>query len=156
MAAAGKGASGPISTWGSAAKPAALGTGSGLELNPRRRFALDTTESELSAIAAAAIIALKRQPKNGYSTPAATGMPTMFVAKASGKEPGIDHLEARKEVLHAVADHSKVADVFDYRAKWTLDRGLKQMAEWALSVGPREPSRRADVEIARNLPRSWA
>jgi UDP-glucose 4-epimerase len=79
-----------------------------------------------------------------------------MVAKAMGKEPRINHLEARKEVLHAVADHSKVADVFDYRAKWTLDRGLKQMAEWALSVGPREPSRRADVEIARNLPRSWA
>src|SRR5258708_6042128 len=67
-----------------------------------------------------------------------------MVAKAMGKEPRINHLEARKEVLHAVADHSKVADVFDYRAKWTLDRGLKQMAEWALSVGPREPSRRAD------------
>jgi UDP-glucose 4-epimerase len=79
-----------------------------------------------------------------------------LVAKAMGKEPRIEHLEARKEVLHAVADHSRVEEVFGYRAAWTLDRGLKQMAEWALGVGPREPSRRADVEVSRNLPRSWA
>ncbi|HEY3044381.1 MAG TPA: NAD-dependent epimerase/dehydratase family protein [Vicinamibacterales bacterium] len=78
-----------------------------------------------------------------------------LVAKAMGKEPRIKHLEARKEVLHAVADHSKVAEVFGYRAKWTLDRGLKQMADWAVGVGPREPSRRADVEVSRNLPQSW-
>ena len=79
-----------------------------------------------------------------------------LVANAMGKEPRITHLEARKEVLHAVADHSRVEEVFGYRAGWTLERGLKQMAEWALSVGPREPSRRADVEVSRNLPRSWA
>jgi UDP-glucose 4-epimerase len=77
------------------------------------------------------------------------------VAKAMGKEPRIKHLEARKEVLHAVADHAKVSDVFGYRAKWTLERGLGRMAEWALRVGPREPSRRADVEVDRNLPQSW-
>jgi UDP-glucose 4-epimerase len=77
------------------------------------------------------------------------------VAKAMGEKPRIKHLEARKEVLHAVADHSKVVEVFGYRPRWSLDRGLKQMAEWALSVGPREPSRRADVEVARNLPASW-
>lgn len=78
-----------------------------------------------------------------------------LVAKAMGKEPRIKHVEARKEVLHAVADHSKVAEVLGYRAKWTLERGLKQMAEWALGVGPCEPSRRADVEVSRNLPPSW-
>jgi UDP-glucose 4-epimerase len=78
-----------------------------------------------------------------------------LVAKAMGKEPRIKHLEARKEVLHAVADHSKLAELFGYRPKWTLDRGLRQMAEWALAVGPREPSRRADVEVGRNLPPSW-
>jgi UDP-glucose 4-epimerase len=78
-----------------------------------------------------------------------------LVAKAMDKKPRITHLEARKEVLHAVADHTKVSDVFGYRAKWTLERGLKQMADWALSIGPREPSRRADVEVSRNLPQSW-
>ena len=78
-----------------------------------------------------------------------------MVAKALGREPRIRHLEARKEVLHAVADHSRVAEVFGYRSKWTLEGGLKQMAAWALRVGPREPSRRADIEVERNLPASW-
>jgi UDP-glucose 4-epimerase len=78
-----------------------------------------------------------------------------LVAKAMGKKPHIEFLDARNEVRHAVADHSRVAEVFGYRAGWTLERGLKQMADWALRVGPREPSRRADVEIAKNLPLSW-
>src|SRR5437762_4639339 len=78
-----------------------------------------------------------------------------LVAKAMGKQPIIKHLEARKEVLHAVADHSKVARVFDYKAKWSLEDGLKKMAEWALSTGPREPSRRSDIEVWKNLPASW-
>jgi UDP-glucose 4-epimerase len=78
-----------------------------------------------------------------------------LVAKAMGKPVQIKHLESRKEVLHAVADHSKVAKVFDYRAKWPLEAGLKKMAEWALKSGPREPSRRSDIEVWKNLPNSW-
>ena len=78
-----------------------------------------------------------------------------LVAKAMGKPAAIRHLEARKEVLHAVADHSKVARVFDYRAKWRIEDGLKRMAEWALRTGPREPSRRSDIEVWKNLPNSW-
>ncbi len=41
----------------------------------RRRSALVITETELNVIAAAAMIGLRSSPKNGYSTPAATGMP---------------------------------------------------------------------------------
>jgi len=78
-----------------------------------------------------------------------------LVAQAMGKPVRIKHLESRKEVLHAVADHSKVAKVFDYRATWSLEAGLKRMAEWALKTGPREPSRRSDIEVWKNLPNSW-
>jgi len=78
-----------------------------------------------------------------------------LVAKAMGRPIAIAHLEARKEVLHAVADHSKVARVFDYRAKWSLEKGLQKMAAWALETGPREPSRRSDIEVWKNLPNSW-
>jgi UDP-glucose 4-epimerase len=80
----------------------------------------------------------------------------VLVARAMGREPEVVHLEARKEVLHAVADHARVAEVFGHRATWTLERGLRQMAEWAMRTGPREPSRRADVEVLRNLPAAWA
>jgi UDP-glucose 4-epimerase len=78
-----------------------------------------------------------------------------LVARAMGKEARIRYLDARQEVLHAVADHSKVAEVFGRRARCALEQGLARMAEWALRVGPREPSRRADIEVARNLPPSW-
>src|SRR6266508_4422082 len=44
-------------------------------LNPRSRFAFVTTDSELAAIAAAAIIGFRTTPKNGYRMPAAIGMP---------------------------------------------------------------------------------
>ena len=41
-----------------------------------RRRALQTTKSELTLIAAAAIMGLSKSLKAGYSTPAATGMPS--------------------------------------------------------------------------------
>ena len=78
-----------------------------------------------------------------------------MVARAMGRPAAIDHLEARKEVLHAVADHTKVARVFGYEPKWSLPDGLQRMADWARRVGPREPSLRSDIEIDRNLPNSW-
>ena len=45
---------------------------------PRRRSALDTTHTELRLMAAAAIMGFRVMPKAGYSTPAATGMPTVL------------------------------------------------------------------------------
>lgn len=41
----------------------------------RRRRALAITETELKLMAALASIGLSSQPRNGYRTPAATGMP---------------------------------------------------------------------------------
>jgi UDP-glucose 4-epimerase len=78
-----------------------------------------------------------------------------LVARAMGKETRVVHLDARDEVRHAVADHARLAEVFGYGGKWTLERGLQQMAEWVMRVGPRGPSRRAEIEVARHLPASW-
>ena len=78
-----------------------------------------------------------------------------LVAKAMGRQPAIKYLEARKEVLHATADHSKLRRVFEYEARWSLGEGLQRMADWALRVGPRDPSRRSDIEVGKNLPNSW-
>jgi hypothetical protein len=44
----------------------------------RSRRALPITDTELSAIAAAAITGDSRTPATGYSTPAATGTPMAF------------------------------------------------------------------------------
>jgi UDP-glucose 4-epimerase len=77
------------------------------------------------------------------------------VAEAMGAPCQIKHLDARKEVLHAVADHSKVERVFAYRARHDLKHGLGQMAAWAKSVGPRKPTVFDNIEVLRNLPPSW-
>jgi UDP-glucose 4-epimerase len=78
-----------------------------------------------------------------------------LVATAMGVPRNIRYVEARKEVLHAVADHSKVASVFDYRPRWNLPEGLDRMARWAKSVGPRKPTTFENIEVLENLPPSW-
>lgn len=37
-----------------------------------------------------------------------------------------------------------------------LADGLTRMAEWAKQGGPTEPGKRFEVELAKNLPASWA
>ncbi len=78
-----------------------------------------------------------------------------LVADAMGVSPNIKHLEVRKEVLHAVADHSKVARVFEHHAQYDLRQGLARMASWAKAVGPRKPTVFENIEVLRNLPQSW-
>lgn len=77
------------------------------------------------------------------------------VTELMGVPRQVIHHEARKEVLHAFSDHSKVERVFGYRAKWPLRDGLKRMADWAKSIGPIEPTRFGDIEVLKNLPLSW-
>lgn len=78
-----------------------------------------------------------------------------LVADAMGKPRDIRYLEARKEVLHAVADHTKVERAFDYQARVALVEGLTRMAEWAKRIGPREPTVFENIEVQTNLPPSW-
>ena len=78
-----------------------------------------------------------------------------MVAKAMGTHRRVTHLAARDEVPHAAADHSRLAAVFGYGAKWTLERGLLRMAEWARRVGPREAARGIEIEAAIHLPEVW-
>ena len=91
----------------------------------------------------------------GADTPTTLNELAAQVAEAMGLPPDIKFLEARKEVLHAVADHGKVERVFGYRAEHDLKRGLASMAAWAKAVGPRKPTVFDNVEVVRNLPPSW-
>ena len=92
----------------------------------------------------------------GADTPTTVNDLASLVARAMGHTPDIRHLDARHEVVDAVADHSKVERVFGYKAEWSLADGLTRMAEWAKQCGPAEPGKRFEVELARNLPASWA
>lgn len=91
----------------------------------------------------------------GADTPTTLNELAQRVAEAMGLPAEVKHLDARKEVLHAVADHSKVERVFGYRAAHDLRQGLGRMAAWAKAVGPRKPTTFDNIEVLRNLPRSW-
>ena len=77
------------------------------------------------------------------------------VAEAMGVEPRIEHLDARKEVLHAFSDHSKVRQFFGEQPETSLREGIQRMADWARKFGPRESSRFGNIELTRNLPSAW-
>lgn len=77
------------------------------------------------------------------------------VARAMGVEPAIQYLPARKEVVHAVASHERVRDVFRPLAPMPLEEGIKRMAEWALKHGSRSPVEFGNIEVPLNMPPSW-
>jgi len=78
------------------------------------------------------------------------------VAAAMGKECRKLHLDARKEVTHAFSTHDKAEQVFGARASIDLEQGVKRMVDWALKVGPRKTKEFENIEIPKNLPRSWS
>jgi UDP-glucose 4-epimerase len=79
----------------------------------------------------------------------------IMVSQAMGKPHNVQNLPARKEVLHAIADHSRVIRLFNHRPQWSLREGLMRMATWAKRIGPRNPTTFQNIEIRRNLPVSW-
>ena len=92
----------------------------------------------------------------GADEPTSVNELARLVAAAMGVAPAVTHLEARHEVVHALADHSKIERILGYRAEWSLADGLRRMADWAKAAGPRRPSSRQDIEIMKNLPPSWS
>jgi UDP-glucose 4-epimerase len=78
------------------------------------------------------------------------------VAGALGKECRIKYLEPRNEVKVAFSDHSKAERVFRIGQKVSLTDGIRAMAEWVKQHGARESSVFENIEIARNMPPSWA
>ena len=79
------------------------------------------------------------------------------VAKAMGVPPQIKHLEARNEVVHAYSAHEKVHQYFhDLIKNVSLEAGVNQMAVWAKQVGARQGQAFEGIEVAKNLPPSWA
>jgi UDP-glucose 4-epimerase len=65
-------------------------------------------------------------------------------------------LDPRNEVKIAFSDHSKAERVFGKKAKVSLLDGIATMAEWVRKYGSRESNIFSNIEIAKNMPRSWA
>jgi UDP-glucose 4-epimerase len=78
------------------------------------------------------------------------------VAAAIGKPCDVTYLDARNEVKIAFSDHSKAERVFGKRTKTSLEDGVRAMAAWVRKHGARESNIFEDIEIARNMPPSWA
>jgi UDP-glucose 4-epimerase len=82
------------------------------------------------------------------------------LADAVRREMGVPdhpviHHDARKEVLHAFSDHSKMARVFGESEQVPLPEGVRRMCAWAREHGPRTTPPFAGIEIEKNLPPSW-
>ena len=77
------------------------------------------------------------------------------VASAMGSPLNVVYLDARNEVKHAFSSHERLREVFDYTATVPLEEGLARMASWAQTVGARQSKRFSNVEIMKNMPKSW-
>ena len=77
------------------------------------------------------------------------------VAHAFGVERKVVHLPARNEVVHAFSSHEKVAGCFGAKAEVTLRNGICRMTQWAKGRGPAQPVTFRNIEVRKNLPRSW-
>jgi UDP-glucose 4-epimerase len=78
-----------------------------------------------------------------------------MVQTAMGRHTGVRHLDARPEVLDARVIHQKAHRVLGCTPAISLPEGLRRMAEWAWSVGPRTSKKFADLEVRRGLPAGW-
>jgi UDP-glucose 4-epimerase len=82
------------------------------------------------------------------------------VAKAMGVKADIRHLPPRNEVLNAVSEHSKLKCFYEpEREPVSLEAGLQTMAAWVQELNKKNaftPVIFSDIEIARNMPPSWA
>jgi len=78
------------------------------------------------------------------------------VARAMGVNPGIIHLEPRKEVVHAFSSHDRVKAVFgDLIKNVSLEEGVRRMAAWAKETGIQSSKKFEGIEVERNMPASW-
>lgn len=77
------------------------------------------------------------------------------IARAFNLKPNINYLDARLEVEHAYADHSKARSIFSIDNLVSLEEGITRMIAWARKKGPRTSSKFKNIEIKQNLPPSW-
>jgi UDP-glucose 4-epimerase len=69
--------------------------------------------------------------------------------------PQINQLPPRNELQHAYANHEKAHRIFGDGATVPLEKGIREMSQWAKKVGARESAPFKNIEVRRNLPPSW-
>lgn len=91
----------------------------------------------------------------GADRPYAVNQLVNVVADALGATPQVQHLAARKEVLHAYSDHEKAHRLFGESKGTSLEEGIGRMAAWARKVGARQSQEFSNIEVMKNLPEGW-
>jgi UDP-glucose 4-epimerase len=77
------------------------------------------------------------------------------ICASFGVPANLQHLPARKEVVHAFSDHSKIRRVFGKDAAVSLKDGIERMTFWVKQQGAQRPTRFEHIEVLRNLPPHW-
>jgi UDP-glucose 4-epimerase len=91
----------------------------------------------------------------GSDEPATVNQLATAVGEAMETETNIKHLDQREEVVHAYSDHQKFKAVFIPKPSTSLAEGLAKTAAWVRDHGARESSTFENIEIEKNLPKSW-
>ena len=91
----------------------------------------------------------------GADTPYTVNELAEKVAATMGVPLNIMYLDARNEVKHAFSSHDRLRDVFAYTATVSLEEGLARMASWARRMGAKQSKRFGQVEVMKNMPKSW-
>lgn len=92
----------------------------------------------------------------GADVPYTVNELAQVVADAMGVPCQVTHLDPRNEVKIAFSDHSKAENAFGKRQKKELRDGINAMAEWVHQHGARESNIFEGIEVAKNMPPSWA
>ena len=77
------------------------------------------------------------------------------VMNSMNKRVNKNYFPARKEVVHAYSDHSKLRKYFGKQTVVPLKVGLKKMADWAKEIGIKKSKKFKQIEIYKNLPEIW-
>lgn len=77
------------------------------------------------------------------------------VCQAMGVQFQPQYLPSRNEVQHAYSSHEKVARVFGYTPRFSLNAGIERMAAWVKQHGARESVKFGKLDIEKQLPPSW-
>lgn len=91
----------------------------------------------------------------GSDDPATVNQLAAAVGEAMQLKTNINHLDQREEVVHAYSDHSKFNTIFNPKPSTSLSEGLSKTAIWVHEHGARESSTFEEIEIEKNLPKSW-
>jgi UDP-glucose 4-epimerase len=92
----------------------------------------------------------------GADVPYAVNDLARIVSEAMEAECRVIHLDPRHEVRVAFSDHSKAERVFGMKTQTTLPEGIRAMAAWVKAHGARASSIFENIEVAKNMPASWA